>query len=254
MLGQNDLNAIVEKNELSNPNAERKERKSLFKKNNNHQTQSTTLLKTLKRNSIDEQLPKRSRFLELKKFFSSKNSVSQTSSKKSGSDQQNKIQTLTLKPDNLYDQMNSMKNELAKLRTQLNYEISASNGLKCQIKDLDRKLNKKPIAHATTQTINYEAYNLQKINDELNNLRQQIDYERKKFENEKDKWLCEKEKVLKFQNYLQINYAQSLNQNKILRNQIEMLTMNKNELKTRHAKLNETNRGPSVKSYHHQLI
>ncbi len=241
--GPSDLKTIAEKSESSNTITENKnERKSLFKKNNPNQTLPGGGI-NFKRNSVEEQTPKRSKFLELKKFFSSssssqspKSSVNQSPNKKcvkTTIDSRSAVQIEnSSKSDSLYNQMNAMQAELTKLKTQLNHEVLNSNQLKFQINDLNRKLNKKLFINATTQTVNYDYYNLQKINDELNNLRQQIDHERKKFENEKEKWCNEKEKVLKFQQFLQVNYAQSINQNKILQNQIETLkTCNKMHVK-----------------------
>lgn len=54
------------------------------------------------------------------------------------------------------------------------------------------------------------------------------------FEKEKEQWLDEKNKVIRYQKQLQLNYVQMYNKNKMLEAEVEQLTL---ELESRDMKL-----------------
>lgn len=60
---------------------------------------------------------------------------------------------------------------------------------------------------------------------EVNKLKEEIERKRKKFEEERLIWAQEKEKVLKYQKQLQMNYVQMYRRTKALESKIEFLTI-----------------------------
>lgn len=62
-------------------------------------------------------------------------------------------------------------------------------------------------------------------NPEIDKLRQELERRTKKFENERLTWAQEKEKVLRYQRQLQMNYVQMFRRTRVLEAEIEGLTI-----------------------------
>ena len=75
---------------------------------------------------------------------------------------------------------------------------------------------------------------------EIRKLREQLDDVQDNFEKEKEQWLDEKNKVIRYQKQLQLNYVQMYNKNKMLEAEVEQLTL---ELESRDLKLMALNGG-----------
>ena len=75
---------------------------------------------------------------------------------------------------------------------------------------------------------------------EIRKLREQLDDVKDNFEKEKEQWLDEKNKVIRYQKQLQLNYVQMYNKNKMLEAEVEQLTL---ELESRDLKLMALNGG-----------
>ncbi|KAL8566046.1 hypothetical protein ACOMHN_062775 [Nucella lapillus] len=83
----------------------------------------------------------------------------------------------------------------------------------------------------------------QSLERQMNALRQQLQTAEAVVESERMQWLEEKNKVIRYQKQLQLNYIQMQQKNKILEAEVEQLTM---ELESRHLKLAALNGEESV--------
>ncbi|KAL5022908.1 hypothetical protein ScPMuIL_002063 [Solemya velum] len=72
------------------------------------------------------------------------------------------------------------------------------------------------------------------LKDELGQMKQVFESERDIFEKDKGQWLEEKNKVVRYQKQLQLNYVQMFRKNKVLEAEVEQLTL---ELESRDLKL-----------------
>ncbi|KAK3095538.1 hypothetical protein FSP39_015871 [Pinctada imbricata] len=81
---------------------------------------------------------------------------------------------------------------------------------------------------------------MENVEVEIRKLRAQLEEVQDNFEKEKEQWLDEKNKVIRYQKQLQLNYVQMYNKNKMLEAEVEQLTL---ELESRDLKLMALNGG-----------
>lgn len=131
--------------------------------------------------------------------------------------------------DKKYDETERLKAEIYELREELS-EISLSDysglepgrGQRSQIITQDPDLSHQENIYSTT---------------EIEKLKRELDRRTKQFENERITWAQEKEKVLRYQRQLQMNYVQMFRRTRALEAEIESLTveleLDKNGLKSK---------------------
>lgn len=154
--------------------------------------------------------------------------------------------------DKLHEEINALKlqvNELSKCSSQKSEsKYSETELLKAEIRELreelsDMSLNEyggiEPGRTQRTQNIieedSAEDIEVQKLNidnnqrnhycQELEKLRQDFEIKKRDFEEERSIWAQEKEKVLKYQRQLQMNYVQMFRRNRTLEAEVENLTI-----------------------------
>ncbi|XP_060068027.1 leucine zipper putative tumor suppressor 2 homolog [Ylistrum balloti] len=81
------------------------------------------------------------------------------------------------------------------------------------------------------------------LNEEVRRLRQEVEAHHDTLEKEREQWADEKNKVIRYQKQLQLNYVQMFRKNKLLEAEVEQLTL---ELESRDIKLMSINGEESV--------
>ena len=94
-----------------------------------------------------------------------------------------------------------------------------------------------PLSSKSTSSLNSESDKekvILQLQKELEEMKSGLVGKNESFEKEKEQWLDEKNKVIRYQKQLQLNYVQMYNKNKMLEAEVEQLTL---ELESRDMKL-----------------
>lgn len=140
---------------------------------------------------------------------------------------QNEIKQLTC-PTQEYDSLDSLEK---------NYK--ETERLKAEIRELREELSDMSISDysgiepgrvkrsCTNLSINEDDHikKTKEVYLEVEDLKQELDHRTKQFENERRTWAQEKEKVLRYQRQLQMNYVQMYRRSRALESEIENLTV-----------------------------
>ncbi|KAL1460963.1 hypothetical protein WDU94_012897, partial [Cyamophila willieti] len=156
------------------------------------------------------------------------------------------IRDLQLKLDEKNKEISKLKREISEIRDQHDAEETE---LKLIIQQLQHKMSQKyldePTSHFTSKptspSSDYHSldnisssspvsspvskFDYEKLKEELGELQMKLYREQSLFQREKVTWAEEKEKVLKYQRQLQLNYVQMLRRSKHLETQLENLSL-----------------------------
>ncbi|XP_067656624.1 leucine zipper putative tumor suppressor 2 homolog [Haliotis asinina] len=136
------------------------------------------------------------------------------------------------------EELKSLKNELGKLSTEEPEfcDAGVQSDLDDTACDTEPELLKPSIVSARDRQI-------AELKDEVDRLRDEILVHRANFEKDRETWLDEKNKVIRYQKQLQLNYVQMYRKNRTLEAEVEQLTL---ELESRDLKLMAMNGEESV--------
>ncbi|KAJ8960475.1 hypothetical protein NQ318_013759 [Aromia moschata] len=152
-----------------------------------------------------------------------------------------KLKTGNLPPPSQYDSLDSVEKNFE--------DLSETERLRAEIRELREELSDMSLndysgvepgraqrGQLITQEVSLEDLEIQKLNGELSEesiygsteaekLRRQLEAKTKQFESERITWAQEKEKVLRYQRQLQMNYVQMFRRTRVLEAEIESLTI-----------------------------
>ncbi|KAJ3665203.1 hypothetical protein Zmor_000709 [Zophobas morio] len=143
------------------------------------------------------------------------------------------------------NEIQNLKQELARLHSKSQSDVSCSDSLseterlKAEIRELREELSDMSLTEyegtepgrSQRTPLSEEDIEIQRLNGtecscpELEKLREEIEMKTKDFENERVVWAQEKEKVLRYQRQLQMNYVQMYRRTRALEAEVESLTI-----------------------------
>ncbi len=175
-------------------------------------TGEISLLKTQLKDSKDETTSKSTDLIGLKSQI--KNLIQERDSKTQD------IQRLREEVQSTKQTLCAMQSKLDTVRTSQNKDSS----------DADRVSP----PHATNATNTASDSLIKQTEERLRNFQEELKKCQAEFQREREQWLEEKNKVIRYQKHLQLNYVQMMRRNKVLEAEVEQLTL---ELENRDIKL-----------------
>ncbi|XP_069139723.1 leucine zipper putative tumor suppressor 2 homolog isoform X2 [Argopecten irradians] len=136
------------------------------------------------------------------------------------------------------DEVQSLRESLRRVSLESSIEMDTSCGCERNSKSGGKSPNSDRGRSPGTSILAGEG-----INEEIQRLRDQLDAHHDILEKEREQWADEKNKVIRYQKQLQLNYVQMFRKNKLLEAEVEQLTL---ELESRDIKLMSMNGEESV--------
>ena len=125
----------------------------------------------------------------------------------------NQIKNLTTSSQEKDSEIERLKSELEKTKQELSHKTTENESLQQQV-DQCSKGN-------TSGDINLQETD--RLRAELLQCRSDLEKHRENYFSERDQWLDEKNKVIRYQKHLQLNYVQMYRKNKLLEKEVEQL-------------------------------